>query len=116
MAGVERVQPLPAQTVRCFAVMGARSVVFESKSSAGARGAGGGSGTIGPRRGGGDGDRNPAQQLSGPDGWTILAEFPLENAGRHRPLSRGPSEGRRSVDPIVPDRDRAETHRVAREG
>src|SRR6202047_1387263 len=98
MGGLERVQPLPSRTIRCFAVLGARSLVFEPQSPSGARGAGGGARAIGTKRGSGQGNRGPAKRLSNPDRRTASEEFPLENSGRHRPLPGGAFEGRRSLE------------------
>ncbi len=60
----------------------------------------GGARPIGTNLGGGNGGRGSAQQLSQPDRRTPLAEFPLEDAGRHRPLPRRPCEGRHPLQPI----------------
>src|SRR3979409_160700 len=111
MGRIERVQPLPGKTIRCFAVLGTRSAVFESPSPSGARRAGGGSGAIGTNRRGEAGGRGIAQQLSWSDGRTASAEFSLENPSRHRALPGRASESRRTIDEIDLGRARPEAFR-----
>ena len=67
---------------------------------------GGGAGAIGTHRGSGKGGRSSARQLPGPDRRTAFAEFPLENAGRYRALSRRAFEGRHPLQQIDPGRVR----------
>src|SRR6266568_9123601 len=100
MGGVERLQPLPGGTIRCVAVLGARSAVFEPQPSSSARGTGGGAGATRTRRGSGKGGASPAGQLSKPDCRAALEEFPLEKSRRRRPLSRRTFESRRPLQQI----------------
>ena len=73
---------------------------MQSQSSSGAGDPGGGAGAIGTDRGSGKRGRGSAEQLSRPDRRTALAQFPLEAAGRHRPLPRRPCEGRHPLRQI----------------
>ena len=80
MGGRERVQPLPARAVRCFAVLGAGAALYQSQYASGTRDPRGGARPIGTNFGGGNGGRGSAQQLSQPYCRTPFAEFPLEDA------------------------------------
>jgi adenylate cyclase len=63
MGGRERVRPLPARAVRCFAVLGARAALYQSQYASGTRDPRGGARPIGTNFGGGNGGRGSAQQL-----------------------------------------------------
>src|SRR6516165_3720315 len=82
--------------------MVARSTLSQSNPSSDACRAGGSPCTIGPNRRSDTGGAGFAEHLSGPDRGAASEEFPLENRGRHRPLSRRAAEGRRTPEEFDP--------------